>query len=144
MVKKIGFKNVPSSAHCEMTGTSGDSNGNPGKPTITWTGQSPLKEYGQVYDMSSDFDGSSKDLKFDESSKVFMMIPGTLDADAELWAEFEVNGSPVEKSVNVSKYSDGTSVEWQPGKKYLYKLLFNGSGDLRLTGGLGPYLPDWF
>lgn len=144
MVKKIGFKNVPSSAHCEMTGTDGDSNGNPGKLTITWTGQSSLKEYKQAYDVSSDFDGSSKDLKFEESSKVFMMIPGTLDADAELWAEFEVNGSPVEKSINISKYSNGTSVEWQPGKKYLYKLIYNGKGNLGLTGGLGPYMPDWF
>ena len=139
-VKKIGFKNVPSSAHCVMTGTSGDSDGNPGKPTITWTGQSSLKDYKQAY-QSSDFDEGK--VKFD-GCKVFMMIPGKLNADTELCAELEVDGNPVEKSVNISKFSGGTSVEWKPGKKYLYNLIFNGSGNLSLTGSLDLYEPDWF
>ena len=143
-VKQIGFKNVPSSAHCVMTGTLGDSNGNPGAlltENILWSDQSSLKDYKQVY-LNTDFDTNSK-VKFD-GSKVFMMIPGTLNANAELWVEFEVDGSPVTKSVNISKYSNGTFVEWKPGKYYLYRLVFTGSGDLDLTGSIDPYLPDWF
>lgn len=126
-VSKIGFNNVPSSAHCEMTGTLGVSDGNPGALTISWTGQSGLSEYRQAY-QSSDFD-AGKSLKFDESGKVFMLIPGALDADTELWAEFVVNGTAVQKSVNISKSGNGENVVWKPGKRYLYKLVFNGAND---------------
>lgn len=144
-VNKIGFNSVPSTAHCEILGTSpAPENGNPGVPQFLWTGQSDLVNFGQSFE-NTDFDSSSKRQSLEGSNKVFLMIPGTLNANTELWAEFEVDGSPVTKSVNISKYSPtGPSVIWKPGKYYLYKLAFSGSGDLHLAGGLGPYMPDWF
>lgn len=123
-VKKIGLNNVPSTARCNMTGTLGASDGNPGEPTISWTSQSDLQDYRQTY-QSTDFDTSGT-LKFDESPKVFMMIPGTLDASTELCVEFDVKGVSVSKSVNISKFDNGNPVVWNPGSKYLYKIMFKG------------------
>lgn len=128
-VNKIGFDNVPSAAHCEMTGTDGTANGNPGAPTISWSNQSALKNYRQTYQASDfvTFEGHEKTLNLNESSKVFMMIPDSLTKHGtKLWAEFEVNGDSVPKSVDISKFSDGTPVVWRPGKRYLYKLTFDG------------------
>lgn len=125
-VNKIGFDNVPSAAHCEMTGN----DGNPGTPDIKWTGQGILKNYRQTY-QASDFVGSSKIMNLNESSKVFMMIPDSLAKNStQLWAEFDVNGTVVRKSVDISKFTNDADstvyVKWKPGKKYLYKLTFNG------------------
>lgn len=125
MVKKIGFNNVYSSGHCEATGTLGESDGNPGVSTMVWSDQSSLKNYKQEY-VSADFidDGVNDDvLNFAESSKVYMMIPGQLDANAELMAEFYVYGDTVERSGNISSY-EGEPVVWRPGYKYLYQISF--------------------
>lgn len=124
-VKKIGLQNVPSLACCEMTGTGG----NPGTLDIKWTDQDCRTSIIQTY-QSSDFvtfEGYEKTLNLNESSKVFMMIPDTLTRyGTKLWAEFEVKGVSVKKYVDISKFSDGTPVVWKPGKRYLYKLMFNG------------------
>ena len=124
-LKKIGFNNVYSSGHCEATGTLGESDGNPGVSTMVWSDQSSLNNYKQAYE-STDFinDGVNDDvLNFAESNKVYMMIPGQLDANAELMAEFNVYGETVEKSGNISTYN-GNPVVWRPGYKYLYQISF--------------------
>lgn len=126
-VKKIGFNNVPSAAHCGITGTPGASAGNPGEPVISWSGHSTPMDYRQSY-QNSDFD-VNKILDFNGSSKVFMMIPHTLDADTEMWAEFEVKGATVSRSVRISNASSGNPVVWKPGMKYLYKIMFRGLDD---------------
>lgn len=132
-VEKIGFDNVPSAAHCEMTGNDGTANGNPGAPTISWSNQSTLKNYRQTYQASDfeTFEGHEKTLNLNKSSKVFMMIPDSLAKNGtELWAEFKVKDVFVEKSVDISKFTNDAGstvyVKWKPGKRYLYKLMFKG------------------
>lgn len=118
-IEGIGFNNVSSSAVCDITGGSGNI------PTFEWRNHSTPVSLRQDFG-TSDFDTTSKEQSFTGSDKIFMLIPQTLGTSAEMAVTFKMSsGSSETKTADISKLPNGTSVEWKPGKKYLYKISYD-------------------
>lgn len=120
-VDQIGLDNVYSKGDCDVTGSSGNT------PSFTWKNWDVLDDFTQDYASSTDFTASGRTQQFESNDKIYMQIPQTLNDGTKLRARFKMSdGTYQTKTVEISKHSNGTSVEWKPGKKYLYRLGFNG------------------
>lgn len=119
-VKQIGLDDILSYGWCDVTGNPDNT------PSFSWRDLTMRKNYLQDYDSASDFSASGKTQAFYNNKKIFTVLPQTLGANTSLRAKFELSdGSTITRGVNISKFEDGTFVEWKPGKKYLYKLSAN-------------------
>lgn len=119
-VKQIGLDDILSYGWCDVTGNPDNT------PSFSWRDLTMRKNYLQDYDSASDFSASGKTQAFYNNKKIFTVLPQTLGANTSLRAKFELSdGSTITRGVNISKFENGTPVEWKPGKKYLYKLSAN-------------------
>lgn len=119
-VRQIGFDDVLSSGVCDVTGNTDNT------PSFEWRDRTQPEDYTQDYVHSTDFSDAKKTQPFTGNDKIYMMIPQTLGSGTKLRAQFKLSdNSIVTRTADFSKFSDGTSVEWKPGKKYLYKLSAN-------------------
>ena len=98
--------------------------------------------YCQTYDQSVPTTAPATDPALGSDSQTFMLIPQT----------FGPSGNAPTAKVTITYNGDQTktvalhatgSMAWLPGKKYTYTLTGD-LNDLKLTGGLEPYMPDWF
>lgn len=119
-VRQIGFDDVLSSGVCDVTGNTDNT------PSFEWRDRTQPEDYTQDYVHSTDFSDANDTQPFTGNDKIYMMIPQTLSSGTKLRAQFKLSdNSIVTRTADISKFSDGTSVEWKPGKKYLYKLSAN-------------------
>ena len=98
--------------------------------------------YCQTYGYEVPATAPATDPALGSDSQTFMLIPQTVgpsgDApDAQVTITY--NGT---KTKTVALH-DADDVSWLAGKKYTYTLTGD-LNDLKLTGGLGPYMADWF
>ena len=130
-IERIGFNNIFSSAACDITGGSGN------VPAFVWKNHSSTASFSQDF-VSSDFDATSKEQSFTGSDKIFMLIPQTLGTSTEMAVTFKKDdGLTVTKTADISKFENGSSVEWKPGKKYLYRISYDPySYDFKLVNDL--------
>lgn len=143
-IKSIKFKGVLSKADCEITVGSATAD-NPFPLSFDWTPQSvsPNKADFTVSLAPTDFtetaDGEANALMPMSSSKFLFLIPQEVQGQGITVELTYENAGGTEKTTTASL---NHSTPWEAGKYYTYRLKC-GSVDL-LTGGLGPYMPDWF
>ncbi len=114
---------------------------------ISWTDLDGTGSYCQTYDYEVPATAPATDPALGSDSQTFMLIPQTFgpggNATAASLTIAYNEGSSKVFEMHRAKKSDGTNVAWLPGKKYTYTLTGD-LNDLKLTGGLEPYMPDWF
>lgn len=139
-VSNIALNNVYGKGDCSMKETDGADGI---RLYFTWSNLSTPTTYSQAF-TESDF--NSEGLMVTGTTKKMYLIPQELTDDVTISVTFSPKGggeagSPITKSISMNV---STRVKWKPGKYYLYRLKFSGSGDLVLTGSLDVYEPEWF
>ena len=97
--------------------------------------------YCQTYDYVVPATAPATDPALGSASQTFMLIPQTFGPSGNAPAAKVTITYDDTQTKTVSLHATG-SMAWLPGKKYTYTL--TGSLDLKLTGGLGPYMPGWW
>lgn len=116
-VNQCSINGVYSSGECNVTATDDK------QIEINWTNQSNPKTFSRIDEFTFDeIEGAGRQ-KFYDNEHIFMMVPQTLPSDAMLNFSSTIGSERFRASI--AWKSDGTPMEWKPGKKYLYKIAYS-------------------
>ena len=139
-INSLTLSGLKASGTCTFTPPT--ASGKHSADVISWTDLANTGSYCQTYDQSVPTTAPATDPALGSDSQTFMLIPQT----------FGPSGNAPTAKVTITYNGDQTktvalhatgSMAWLPGKKYTYTLTGD-LNDLKLTGGLEPYMPDWF